>query len=73
MYSFKVMEWDGDELKTYTGLVPGTSFKEALNILMKDNFVEDLVESVELKYITESTILMAPEGIVDVLREENNV
>lgn len=52
MYSFKVIEWDGDELRTYTGFVPGTSFKEALNFLMKDNFMEDHVESVELKYIT---------------------
>lgn len=73
MFSFKVVVYEDENLETYTGFVPGQTYKEALCVLIADNFVENDVVAVELKYVTDSTILMVPEGIVEVLREENNV
>lgn len=74
MFKFKVTQYEGDgTFETYTGFVPGTTYKEALSNLIGDNFSEHDIVSLQLEFVTENNILYVPEGIADVIKEENDI
>lgn len=72
MYSFKIKIYEGIELKTFIGFAPGNSLREAFdNVILY--FGENDIDTIKLVFATDASVLLVPEGVVDVLVEENMV
>lgn len=64
---------DTEKEITYSGLVQGRNYVEAMSTLFQDYFNEDEVLEIHLEYITDNSIVLMPSEFIKTIKEKNNI